>query len=197
LENESRRGVYLMLTAIGLKKFMTIFMVGIIFSMLLLPNLNIGFAATTIQSYNDPVQSWPGSFTTYTTRTGSVIYDPTNEPGVSPDDVDFSSGASRGTGDKPSFYAAGANSNLFFRVRLLGDPRDVKGGFLSSVWLVKVMQGGVHKATIGLNGKSPYEDYIYVANADGSVVKAINKTDGTGSNVPGYGETNWQKDISA
>ncbi|ANF97148.1 hypothetical protein AR543_14825 [Paenibacillus bovis] len=142
-------------------------------------------AAPVIQAINSPVASWPASFTPYADRQGNVFYDPANEPGISPDDVDFQSGVSKGSGDKPSFYAAGDGSNLFFRIRLLGDPSDSKGGFLSSVWMVQVLQNGVPRATIGLDGKSPHEDYIYVSNATGSVIHYINKTDSSGSKVPG------------
>jgi len=142
-------------------------------------------AAPVIQAINSPVAPWPASFTPYVDRQGNVFFDPANEPGISPDDVDFQSGVSKGSGDKPSFYAAGDGSNLFFRIRLLGDPSDIKGGFLSSVWMVQVLQNGVPRATIGLDGKSPHEDYIYVSNASGSVIHYINKTDGSGSKVPG------------
>ncbi|MFC5452107.1 InlB B-repeat-containing protein [Paenibacillus aestuarii] len=143
-----------------------------------------GAGSTPIQTFNDPVAAWPSSFTAYGDRTG-VLYDPANEPGISPDDVDFTSGNSKGIGDKPSFYAAGDGANLYFRMRMLGDPRDEKGGFLSSVWLITISQGGAAKAVVGLNGKSPHEDYIYVTNPNGSVIHYINKTDSSGSNVPG------------
>ncbi|PYI50773.1 hypothetical protein DLM86_27270 [Paenibacillus flagellatus] len=150
-----------------------------------LPAANVASAAPSVDAYDDPIAaSWP-AFTAYADRNGNPFYDPANEPGISPDDVDFTSGAVKGIGDKPSFYAAGDGTNLFFRMRMLGDPRDTKGGFLSSVWLVKLYKNGVHKATVGLNGKSPHEDYIYMANAGGSVVKSINKTDSSGENVRG------------
>ncbi|SET60692.1 S-layer homology domain-containing protein [Paenibacillus sp. NFR01] len=151
----------------------------------ILPPPLITRAAPVLQAENVPIQPWPSSFTAYTDSAGKVISDPANEPGISPDDVDFSSGLTKGAGSLPSFYVAGDGSNLFFRMRLLGDPRDDKGGFLSSVWLVKVSDGSATKAVIGLNGKSPHEDYIYVASGSGSAVHVLNKTDNTGNNVPG------------
>ncbi|WP_379152324.1 S-layer homology domain-containing protein [Paenibacillus sp. sgz5001063] len=157
----------------------------LLFCMTVMPQPSITLAAPSIQAEDAPVQPWPSSFTAYTDSSGKIINDPANEPGISPDDVDFMSGLSKGAGDLPSFYVAGDGSNLFFRMRLLGDPRDDKGGYLSSVWLVKVSDGTATKAVIGLNGKSPHEDYIYISNNNGSVVHAVNKTDNSGKNVPG------------
>ncbi|MFT4415386.1 Ig-like domain-containing protein [Fredinandcohnia humi] len=163
-------------------KTITIVKVGVATSLLVTPFGNI----TQAETYSDPAVSWSNaSFVPYLNNDGTVIYDPANEPGISPDDVDFSSGYSKGSGDKPSFYVGSDGSHLFFRVRLHGDPYDRKGGFLSSVWLVDIAQNGVHQATVGLNGKSPHEDYIYVSNANGTVVNKIYSTDESGSHVPG------------
>jgi VCBS repeat-containing protein len=166
----------------GKEKKMSVAKVGVATSLLITP-----FGTNThADTYNDPTVSWSNvSFVPYLNNDGTVIYDPANEPGISPDDVDFSSGYSKGSGDKPSFYVGSDGANLFFRMRLHGEPYDRKGGFLSSVWLVDIAQNGVHKATVGLNGKSPHEDYIYVTNATGTVLNKINTTDSSGSNVPG------------
>jgi VCBS repeat-containing protein len=166
----------------GKKKAMAVVKAGVATSLLVAPISQITFA----QTYNDPAVSWSNvSFQPYLNKDGTVIFDPANEPGISPDDVDFSSGYSKGSGDKPSFYVGSDGANLFFRMRLLGNPYDRKGGYLSSVWLVDIAENGVHKATVGLNGKSPHEDYIYVSNAKGTVINKINKTDSSGSQVPG------------
>jgi VCBS repeat-containing protein len=167
----------------GKKKKMSVAKVGVATSLLVTP---FSTTITHADTYNDPTVSWSNvSFVPYLNNDGTVIYDPANEPGISPDDVDFSSGYSKGSGDKPSFYVGSDGANLFFRMRLHGEPYDRKGGFLSSVWLVDIAQNGVHKATVGLNGKSPHEDYIYVTNATGTVLNKINTTDSSGSNVPG------------
>jgi VCBS repeat-containing protein len=167
----------------GKEKKMSVAKVGVATSLLVTP---FGTTITHADTYNDPTVSWSNvSFVPYLNNDGTVIYDPANEPGISPDDVDFSSGYSKGSGDKPSFYVGSDGANLFFRMRLHGEPYDRKGGFLSSVWLVDIAQNGVHKATVGLNGKSPHEDYIYVTNANGTVLNKINTTDSSGSNVPG------------
>jgi hypothetical protein len=129
--------------------------------------------------------NWPVTFTPYTDANDNPIYDSAEEPGISPDDVDFTSGTDKGRGNLPSFYVASDNSNLFFRMRLKSDPRDRKGGFLSSVWLVHLGVNGELKATVGLDGKSPSGDFVYVANGDGTSVERIYDTDATGGNVPG------------
>ncbi len=174
-----------MLILRNVRRITAITMVSIMLILMVVPNAQLAIAATAIEAYNDPEQAWPASFTPYTDRTGNIYYDRANEPGVSPDDVDFTSGARRGVGNEASFYVAGDGSHLFFRMRLLGDPRDDKGGYLSSVWLVGIAEDGVTKATVGVNGKSPHEDYIYVTNANGSVIEYINKTDSSGTTVPG------------
>ncbi len=134
--------------------------------------------------------AWPGAFEAYTDAQGNVLYDPANESGVSPDDTDFFSGAMKGSGNRPSFYIssaadAGGKSHLVFRMRLIADPRDKNGGFLSTVWMVQLWKNGSKVAAVGLNGKPAKEDYIYISNGDGSVVRPIYKTDGTRTNVPG------------
>jgi VCBS repeat-containing protein len=164
------------------EKTMSVAKVGVATSLLVAPFGTITHADT----YNDPTVNWSNvSFVPYLYNDGTIIYDPANEPGISPDDVDFSSGYSKGSGDKPSFYVGSDGANLFFRMRLHGEPYDRKGGFLSSVWLVDIAHNGVHKATVGLNGKSPHEDYIYVSNANGTIINKINATDSSGSHVPG------------
>ncbi|WP_409250888.1 Ig-like domain-containing protein [Bacillus sp. SCS-153A] len=133
-----------------------------------------------------PTVDWGSvNYQPYLKNDGNGFYDPANEPGISPDDVDFVSGFSKGAGDKASFYVGSDGVNLFFRMRLLDSPYDRKGGFLSSVWFVQLVEQGQHKATVGIYGKSPHEDYIYVANPTASVVNQINSTDASGSIVPG------------
>jgi len=127
--------------------------------------------------------SWPSMFSPYTYPDGSAVYDPAGDE--HPINVDITSGIDQGVGPLPSMYVAGDDSNFFVRLRVKGNPYDRKGGFLSSVWLVQLAAGGQHKATIGLNGKSTTKDYVYVSNADGSIVNTMYETDGTGTAVPG------------
>ncbi|WP_096203068.1 S-layer homology domain-containing protein [Bacillus sp. FJAT-45350] len=137
-----------------------------------------------ILTKGDTPKPWPTVFTPYTTGDGKSILDPGAD--VNPIDVDITSGVDRGVGNLPSMYVASDGSNFFVRLRLKGDPYDRKGGFLSSVWLVKLAVGGEHKATIGVNGKSPHYDYVYVADSSGGNVQPIYVTPTQGGNsVPG------------
>lgn len=144
----------------------------------LLGNVNV------LANQNSPA-NWPAVFTPYTDSNGNPIFDPGGD--VNPVDVDITSGVNRGVGNLPSLYYASDEENFFIRMRLKGDPYDRKGGFLSSVWLVKLADSsGEPKATIGLNGKSPHVDYVYVANANGTDVTRIYETPTSGGNlVPG------------
>lgn len=171
-----------------IKKVTALFMLFILILSSILPGFNAAQAAPEeITVYGGAPAAWPGDadFVVYPGEEGASVYDPANEPGISPDDVDFMSGAMKGAGDRPSFYVAGDGDHLFFRMRLMADPRNDKGGYLSSVWMVQLSNQDGVVATVGLNGKSPHEDYIYVANSNGSLVRPIYKTDSTGSHVPG------------
>ncbi|HYK72577.1 MAG TPA: Ig-like domain-containing protein, partial [Pseudoneobacillus sp.] len=132
-----------------------------------------------------PTNSTTYKYTPYTYSDGLTMFDPAGEPGISPDDVDFTSGPDKGAGNLPSYYVATDGTNMFFRVRIKGDPNDRKGGFLSSVWLVQLGVNGEHKATIGVNGKPTDEDYIYIADANGENIKYIYKTQAGTSQVQG------------
>ncbi|WP_423800214.1 Ig-like domain-containing protein [Neobacillus sp. SAB-20_R2A] len=136
-----------------------------------------------ITTKGDTPANWPEGFAPYTNSSGVPIFDPASD--VHPIDVDITSGVDRGIGNLPSMYVASDDTNFFVRLRLKGNPYDRKGGFLSSVWFVKVAVNGEAKATIGLDGKSPHTDYVYIANADGTNVQPIYKTTADGSTVPG------------
>jgi hypothetical protein len=130
--------------------------------------------------------TWPDAFTPYTSNDGSYIYDKAGEPGISPVEVDITSGTDQGIGNLPSVYVAADSDSFYVRLRVKGDPYDRKGGFLSSVWLVQLTDAqGVPKATVGINGKSPHEDYVYVANANGTNVEKVYVTSDAGDEVPG------------
>ncbi|MBH0229758.1 Ig-like domain-containing protein [Halobacillus yeomjeoni] len=164
------------------KKLSTITKVGLASSLVISP---LGNSVSATNSPNTS-STWDSViFIPYAKNNGELIYDPANEPGISPDEVDFVSGYSKGSGDKPSFYIASNGTDMFFRMRLMENPYDRKGGFLSSVWFVQIAENGQHKATVGINGKSPHEDYVYVSNPNGTTVNSIYKTDSSGSHVPG------------
>lgn len=134
-------------------------------------------------SEQTPVE-FPNNFAPYTDENGTPIFDPGGDE--HPIDVDITSGVDRGVGYLPSVYVTSDDNNFFVRYRLKGDPYDRKGGFLSTVWLVQIADSNnVHQATIGLNGKSPHEDYVYVANANGTTVNKIYVTSSNGNSVPG------------
>ncbi|WP_066055129.1 Ig-like domain-containing protein [Robertmurraya korlensis] len=154
----------------------------VVCTLLLAPFSNVVSAVST--DTGTPITT---QFIPYENSEGQIIFDPTNEPGISPDEVDFTSGSDgrNEVGDKPSFYVYGDSANLYFRMRLLGDPFDRKGGFLSSVWNVDILVDETHRATVGIDGKSPHVDYLFVASPDKENVIQVTKTDSTGMAVPG------------
>ncbi|MFD2442860.1 S-layer homology domain-containing protein [Bacillus sp. CGMCC 1.16607] len=166
------------------KKIMHVLITVMLFLLTILPSQSVLANAQGISTLGDNPSAWPTTFSPYTNSGGSVILDPAGD--VHPIDVDITSGVDREKGALPSMFVASDGDDFFVRLRLKGDPYDRKGGFLSSVWLVQLAVGGKHKATIGLNGKSPATDYVYVANADGSIVQPIYATSTVGGNtVPG------------
>jgi hypothetical protein len=93
---------------------------------------------------------------------------------INPGYADLSSGAASGLGPLPSVYMASDGTNVFFRFRVHHDPNDpAQGGFQSTTYVIQLAVGGVKTAAVGLNGKSASADYVYVSNADGSVVSQI------------------------
>jgi hypothetical protein len=169
-------------------KALNIFTILIMCMVSIIPAHSAHANSQEITTLDDTPVSFPEIFSPYTYSDGSYIFDPGADE--NPIDVDITSGVDRGVGDLASTYVASDGTNFFVRLRLKGDPSDRKGGFLSSVWLVKVAAGGEHKATIGLNGKSPHYDYVYVADASGKNVQPIYVTEVQGgSTVPGTNVT--------
>ena len=79
---------------------------------------------------------------------------------------DVSSGTS---GTLNSVYFNSDGTTAFFRIRLAGDPRKPSaGGFQSTTYLLQIAVGGVARVAVGLDGKNPQRDFVYVANADGT-----------------------------
>ena len=114
----------------------------------------------------DQAAGWPSAWRAYLLANGSTVRDVISDVGCGAGYCDVSSGPS---GTSPSVYFASEGTTVFFRLRMLADPGDAAAaGFHSTTWAVQIAVGGVARATVGLNGKSPQRDFVYVANADGS-----------------------------
>ncbi|HWC13905.1 MAG TPA: Ig-like domain-containing protein, partial [Actinomycetota bacterium] len=93
---------------------------------------------------------------------------------------------------------ANDGTNAMFRIRVLGDPSSTAGGFQSGQWQVALATKGVtgvtgcsvdgtetwcHALTIGIDGKSPSVDRVYLILPDGNRETNVYTT--SGSSVPG------------
>lgn len=122
----------------------------------------------------DQAAGWPTAWRTYLLASGSTVRDVISDVGCGAGYCDVSSGPA---GASPSVYFTSDGTTVFFRLRMLADPRSAAaGGFHSTTWAVQIAVGGVARATVGLNGKSPQRDYVYVANADGTQYTEIYAT---------------------
>jgi hypothetical protein len=112
----------------------------------------------------DTAVAWPSSWNAYTYADGSAISDPTGDK--NPGYADISSGSP--SGSLQSVYVASDGLNAFFRFRIGEDPaKPSAGGFESTAYVVQVYVGGTMAAALGLDGKSPSTDYVYVTDAVG------------------------------
>jgi LPXTG-motif cell wall-anchored protein len=66
----------------------------------------------------------------------------------------------------PSVYIASDGTNDFFRFRVSADPTG-GGGLASTAYVVDLAVNGTLVGAVGVNGKSPSSDYVYVADAAG------------------------------
>jgi hypothetical protein len=122
----------------------------------------------------DHAAAWPTSWRAYTLSSGARVSDVIGDVGCGAGYCDVSSGPS---GTLSSVYFASDGSTVFFRIRLLGDPRRPSaGGFASTTYQLQIAVNGTARATVGLDGKSPQRDFVYVANADGSVYTEVYAT---------------------
>jgi hypothetical protein len=122
----------------------------------------------------DQAGAWTTTWRAYLLANGSTVRDVISDVGCGTGYCDVSSGASS---TLSSVYFASDGTNVFFRLRMLADPRAPSaGGFHSTTWAVQIAVNGVARATVGLNGKSPQRDFVYVANADGSSYTEIYAT---------------------
>ena len=113
----------------------------------------------------DQAGPWPTTWRAYLLADGSTVRDVISDVGCGSGYCDVSAG---GTGTWSSVYFASDGTSVFFRLRMLSDPRSSAGGFHSTTWAVQIAVNGVARATVGLDGKNPHRDFVYVANADGT-----------------------------
>ena len=139
-----------------------------VLAMVLAPIVNAGVSPS-----GDTAAAWPASWTAYTYASGATISDPTGDK--NPGYADISSGSP--SGSLPSVYVASDGSNAFFRFRVGEDPsKPSAGGFESTAYVVQVYVGGTMAAALGLDGKSPSSDSVYVTDAVGGSETLIYST---------------------
>jgi hypothetical protein len=119
----------------------------------------------------DLARSWPSTWRMYLLSGGGQVHDVIGDVGCGSGYCDVSSGAS---GGRSSVYLASDGVNVFFRLRLKGDPTDSShGGFGSTAYVIQIAVNKVPRAAVGLNGKSAHRDFVYVSNADGTVYSEV------------------------
>ncbi|KOA21436.1 bacterial Ig-like domain (group 1) [Clostridium homopropionicum DSM 5847] len=142
---------------------------------------------------------WPTTFYSYTKVDGTLILDPYEKYNSGTDIVSSNTNINGVAGMLPSVYVASDETTLFIRLRLDNDPRDASaGGFGSSAWLLDIAaeeltQGNpnygkyMHRVSIGIDGKDPAKDYVYITDAQGSYVYKLFQTTGAkgSQSVPG------------
>jgi hypothetical protein len=120
----------------------------------------------TDSPFGDHATAWPSTWRAYLLSGGSKVSDVIGDVGCGSGYCDVSSGPS---GTSNSVYFASDGTNVFFRIRVLGDPRKASaGGFQPTTWMLQIAVGGTARVAVGLDGKNPQRDFVYVANADGT-----------------------------
>jgi hypothetical protein len=128
----------------------------------------------------DQAAAWPTAWRSYALSSGAAVSDVIGDVGCGQGYCDVSSGPS---GNLSSVYFASDGTNAFFRIRLKGDPRNPSaGGFMSTTYALQIAVNGTSRVTVGLDGKNPHRDFVYVANADGTAHTEVYATpfDGSG-----------------
>ena len=114
----------------------------------------------------DHSAAWPSIWRAYLLSGGAKVSDVISDVGCGSGYCDVSSGTS---GTLNSVYFNSNGTTAFFRIRLAGDPRKASaGGFQSTTYMLQIAVGGVARVAVGLDGKNPHRDFVYVANADGT-----------------------------
>ena len=135
--------------------------------------LAVGFACApasvvlaTDSPSGDHAGAWPSSWRAYLLAACARVSDVIGDVGCGQGYCDVSSGPS---GTLNSVYFNSNGTNAFFRIRLAGDPRKASaGGFQSTTYMLQIAVNGVARVAVGLDGKNPQRDFVYVANADGT-----------------------------
>jgi hypothetical protein len=129
-------------------------------------------AALAADSPNgDQAGNWPSTWRMYLLKSGSQVHDVIGDVGCGSGYCDVSSG---GSGGRSSVYFASDGVNVFFRLRLKGDPTDAShGGFGSTAYVIQIAVNKVPRVAVGLNGKTAHRDFVYVSNADGTVYSEV------------------------
>lgn len=128
--------------------------------------LSISVAFATDSPNGDHAAKWPSTWRAYLLVGGQNVSDVIGDVGCGSGYCDVSSGTS---GTLSSVYFNSDGVNAFFRIRLAGDPRKASaGGFQSTTYLLQIAANGVARVAVGLDGKNPQRDFVYVANADGT-----------------------------
>ena len=114
----------------------------------------------------DHATAWPSTWRAYLLTGNKKVSDVIGDVGCGAGYCDVSSGTS---GTLNSVYFNSDGTTAFFRIRLAGDPRKASaGGFQSTTYMLQIAVGGVARVAVGLDGKNPQRDFVYVANADGT-----------------------------
>jgi hypothetical protein len=128
--------------------------------------LSAGVATAADSPNGDRARAWPSSWRLYLLKNGALVRDVIGDVGCGKGYCDVSSG---GSGTAPSVYFAFDGTNVFFRLRVKGDPRSAShGGIGSTAYVIQIAVNNVPVAAVGLDGKSPHRDFVYVSNAAGT-----------------------------
>lgn len=134
----------------------------------------VSAALATDSPFGDHAASWPSTWRAYLLSGGTKVSDVIGDVGCGDGYCDVSSGP---PGTLNSVYFASDGTNVFFRIRVLGDPRKASaGGFQSTTWLLQIAVNGTARVAVGLDGKNPLRDFVYVANAEGSAYTEVYAT---------------------
>ena len=121
--------------------------------------------------FGDYAGAWPSSWAPYLLASGSLVSDPVRDVGCGSGYCDVSSSPSE---TLQSVYWASDGTNVFFRLRATGDPRNASaGGFRSTAYVLQIAVNRQLVAAVGLDAKPAHRDFVYVANGDGSAYTEV------------------------
>ena len=155
--------------------------------------------AVLLPMTNAAAAGWPSVFHAYGRFDGTTFNDPLDQPGGN-SIADLSSGVTgTAAGPLPSTYVAADGTDLLVRFRLKETPGTgagwdtSKGGITGFAYVVQLAVGGVHVASVGLDGKTSAADYVYVAPVSSTTVGGVTYTSSTprvvstwnGTEIPG------------